>query len=236
MRKGTSKKGATGPAQRKKAKQAPRKQDKTPAEKPKGRRSRQIDLLAMLEIAPPQKNGKQGGKRDYGTYTEISLEQFELSLAPDFIARARAFVHQYVKDYNQVKALARMMVEIDDEAKPSASTASKLYWHPYTQRYLEIIRNAMEQTAVVNGTQVLQRLWEEANAPDVPFSSCASTRVNATKTLAKALGVDKPLAAEGPTKGHASGVMLVPYADFIEWADRAEESQAELKRVVEADD
>lgn len=199
---------------------------------------------AVLEIVGKGKRGRkqqnqENPKRDYfdyqqadKEYTHLTLDQLRGSYETGFVMRAEAFVREYLKDYKITEAYLRVCQDrdLEDMSKHVIyKMASRTFWHPYTQRYLSSLREKAELASIVSNEALVQRAWEEAN--NVSDDANAASRVGALKLLMKARGLDKPQ-AEQNTKGHSSGVMIVPYLSFQEWSDRALAEQTQLKEDV----
>lgn len=146
----------------------------------------------------------------------------------DEICRMRHFVHEYIKDFNPTLAALRM-------GYPDAgaqTVGSLLLGNAFTQLRIGELLDEMEAEAIVSGSRIVAGLLKEANAPDVAFSSNASTRIAAWKALAKIKGLDAPKVPEKPGLPLAmlGGVMLVPIATHPDdWGKYAAASQRDLK-------
>lgn len=160
----------------------------------------------------------------------ITADQFAASFNVPFeeVCRMRHFVHEYIKDFNPTLAALRMGYP-DTGA---GTVGSLLLGNAFTQLRIGELLDAMEAEAIVSGSRIVAGLLKEANAPDVAFSSNASTRIAAWKALAKIKGLDAPKVPDKPGLPLAmlGGVMLVPIATHPdEWGKFAAASQRALK-------
>ena len=186
---------------------------------------------------PPRKEAKNIGKSKTRQAEVLAIVRAEnpTITAHDYAARfnltqadklrLQGFALEYLKDYNVHNAAMRLgypdMV--------AASTGNLLLNNCYTQLLLSETMKLATVDSVVSVQQVVGRLWEEANAPDVAFSSNASTRISALGSLAKILrlGESKPVNQQDFTP---SGVMVVPIAASPEeWGAIVQRQQRELK-------
>ena len=187
---------------------------------------------------PPRKQAKNIGKSKERQAEVLSLVRQEnptitsseyaerFNLAPADKLRLQGFAIEYLKDYNASKAAMRLGYP----DMTAASTGNLLLHNCYTQLLLSETMKAATVETVVSVQQVVGRLWEEANAPDVPFSSNASTRISALTTLAKILRLGEPKPVEKSNDIVPSGIMLVPMAaNPEEWGAIVHRQQRELK-------
>jgi hypothetical protein len=164
---------------------------------------------------------------------DITSESFALSynLPLDEVGRMKAFVVQYLKDYNHVAAALRM--GYPEIAAPDAGRL--MLSNPYVQLRIDELMRRAEYTSIVSGGQIVAALVQEANKPDKVLSGCAmsnsSTRISALKELAKIMGllIPKPPEAQKIVRY----VMYIP-APF-DWERGARESQKALKASVVVD-
>lgn len=133
-------------------------------------------------------------------------EQFKIPF--EDVCRMRHFVHEYIKDFNEENAALRMGYP-DGSAK---STGKVLLFHSFTQLRVGEILDKMEAENVVSGARVVAALWREANAPDIAFSSNASTRISALRALAKIKGLERPTIEDPNNRILTGGIMIVPIA------------------------
>ena len=156
---------------------------------------------------------------------DITSDEFAIkfNLPPDEVARHRAFINQYVRDYNATNAALRM-----GYPEATASTTAKIMLgNAFAQLYLSELQKAATLETVCSVGQIAARLWQEANAPDVFGSTSASTRIAALNTLAKATGMlDKK-----PTDDKPQVVRRIMYVaeEIVDWEQHARASQKALK-------
>jgi hypothetical protein len=137
------------------------------------------------------------------------------------VARMRGFLVEYMKDFNEERAALRMGYP-DVSA---ASTGKLLLYHSFTQLRLQELLDRAEVDALVTPSRIVAGLVKEANAPDVPFSSNAGTRISAWKELAKIKGMMNPKPKDDTPK--IKRIMYVPVAH--DWEAGARASQKALK-------
>jgi hypothetical protein len=146
-------------------------------------------------------------------------EKFNMPL--EEVARMRGFLVEYMKDFNEERAALRMGYP-DVSA---ASTGKLLLYHSFTQLRLQELLDRAEVDALVTPARIVAGLVKEANAPDVAFSSNASTRISAWKELAKIKGMLNPKPKDTAPK--VRRIMYVPVAP--DWEAGARASQKLLK-------
>lgn len=159
----------------------------------------------------------------------ITSEELAIKFAIPFeeVCRLRHFVHEYIKDFNEENAALRMGYP-DGSAK---STGKLLLFHSFTQLRVSEILAKMEVDAMLSGSVIIAGLLREANAPDVAFSSNASTRIAAWKALAKIKGLERPKLEDPNNRILTGGIMIVPIAvSADQWGEYAAASQANLKQ------
>lgn len=141
----------------------------------------------------------------------------------------KKFVNEYLKDFNASRALLRMGYKYD--LKVANAYAGKWMGEAYTQYLIAEAMEKMDEQAIVDRKEVLLGLKREAHAPDVPFSSNASTRISALRSLAKILGMEIVKADVNMTIG--GGVMAIPLSGSPEeWEKATQLAQAKLKEAV----
>lgn len=155
----------------------------------------------------------------------------ESKLDADSQWRFTGFALEYVKDMNMTKAAMRMGFP----AEVAPNTGRIYLFNTFTQLLLSEWVKVATTDMIVSEQQVIQRLWEEANAADVPFSSNASTRIAALGLLSKILMLGVPKAST--EKSYVpSGVMLVPIAmNPDQWEEHTRNAQRKLKHEVTLD-
>lgn len=162
---------------------------------------------------------------------DISSEEFAIkfNLPPDEVARHKAFVLQYVKDYNVKQAALRM-------GYPEATawqTGNMMLHYAFAQLFLAEFQRVATSEAIVTDAQLESRLWEEANRGDIVVSGCAmsnsSTRIAATKLIMQKRGLLAPKPKEPEGGGNVLRVMHVPLVAIAEWGANAQASQKALK-------
>lgn len=155
------------------------------------------------------------------TITAASFAE-KFNLEPATIFQYQQFGREYVKDYNVKNAALRL-----GYSNETAQNQGNIMFHAaYTQLWLQehISRSDIESICSVN--QVVARIWQEANAPDVAFSSNSSTRIAALKLLTQILGLLSK--QQGPT--NVINAVVVPLASNpAEWSAHALSSQTALK-------
>jgi hypothetical protein len=158
----------------------------------------------------------------------ITSEEFAIkfNLPFDEVARHKAFVHEYVKDYNPYRAALRMgypEITAPDTARLELGNA-------FTQLYLLEIQKAANLESVVNQGQIAAKFWEEANRPDSVVSGCAmsnsSTRIAALSKLAQMFGMLTPKPKEDQPQVRRIMFVAEP---IVNWEAQAIASQRALK-------
>lgn len=159
---------------------------------------------------------------------DITSEEFAIkfNLPVDEVARHRAFINQYVRDYNVKNAALRM-------GYPEATafdTGKIMLGYAFSQLYLaEIQRSATVETVVTVG-QIAAKAWEEANRGDTIRDGAtmtnSSTRIAALTLLAKASGMLTP-----KPKEEAVVIRRIMYVgeQITDWEAQARASQKALK-------
>lgn len=158
----------------------------------------------------------------------ITAEEYSVrfKLTPEDKFRLHGFALEYLKDYNVHKAAMRLGYP----DMTAHSTGNLLLNNCYTQLLLAETMKSATVDSVVSVQQVVGRLWEEANAPDVPFSSNAVSRISALSHLAKILRLGESKPIEKSNDIIPSGIMLVPMtANPEEWGAIVQRQQRELK-------
>lgn len=152
-------------------------------------------------------------------------ERFKMTL--EEVSRMRGFLVEYMKDFNEENAALRMGYP-DMSAK---ATGKLLLYHSFTQLRLQELLDRAEVDALVTPSRIVAGLIKEANAPDVAFSSNASTRISAWKELAKIKGMLNPKPKDTAPK--VRRIMYVPVSP--DWETGARASQKSLKASVVVD-
>lgn len=158
----------------------------------------------------------------------ITSEEFALKfrVPVDEVVRMRHFLSEYLRDFDLKASALRMGYPTET----ATETGRLLLYHSYTQiRLLELL-DRMEVAQLVNASQIISRLWKEANLADGLFNN-APNRIAALKTLARIIGLDLPKPKDdGKPKGPSGGVMIVPMAvSPDQWGEYAAASQRALK-------
>lgn len=159
----------------------------------------------------------------------ISSDQFldRYQVPPEDGFRMQWFCALYLYDFNEENACVKM--GYPHEGGAARSNGKLFLTHAYCQLKIQETLQTIAAEKIVNGAQVIARLWQEANTPDVAFSSNASTRIAALGLLVKILGLANPKPKDTGPKGPAGGIMFVPIAmDQEEWGAYARESQGYL--------
>jgi hypothetical protein len=126
-----------------------------------------------------------------------------------------------MKDFNAENAALRMGYP-DVSA---ASTGKLLLFHSFTQLRLQELLDRAEINSLISPSRIVAGLVREANAPDVPFSSNSSSRINALKELAKIMGLNNPKPKDEAPQ--VKRIMYIPVSN--NWEEGARESQRRLK-------
>ncbi len=152
-----------------------------------------------------------------------------LNIPPAEVFRWRHFVHEYIKDYDAVSACIRMGFAGD-----SAMATAKIYFNTaFVQLRIKEIQAEIRAEDVCTKGQVMSKYWEEANRPDVPFSSNSSTRISALNAIVKLAGMAEPPKPKKTTMKQTPGFVVVPWtSDPNEWEETARQSQRALKESV----
>jgi phage terminase small subunit len=188
-----------------------------PAAKKKGRargikRDKVKDANAQLVIAAAKSNGMP-----------IPDTTFAY-MNPEDKAQRRAFVAQFVKDFDSRAACLRLGYNYS----LCKTMGSQYLQCPFVQAYLDEIFNKTEIENVVSRSRVMFGLLKEATS-----SFFGSDRINAWKAIAKLKGMEASINVNhnlnlngSPNRG---GVMLVPAYSMSEWEVQAGTQQEALK-------
>lgn len=150
-------------------------------------------------------------------------------IAPEEVLRMRYFVFEYIKDFDLKNATLRM-----GYPNESAYDTGRIFLqHSFVQLRISEILREMDAENIVSASQLISKLWEEANKKDTVKDGCAmsnsATRIVALKELVKIKGLTAPK-GNAPTHSPNGGVMLVPfYVAPDDWENNARESQKTLK-------
>lgn len=211
---------AKGPAKGAKTPKPPPKTKQPPAPKKPGRKRR-----VTTKAPEAQQAFLATVKADNPGITADELAA-KFGIPFEEVCRMRHFVHEYIKDFNEENAALRMGYP-DISAR---STGKLLLYHSFSQLRISEILSKMEVDAMLSGSMVVAGLLREANAPDVAFSSNASTRIAAWKALAKIKGLDRPTVEDPNNRILTGGIMVVPIAlSPDQWGEYAAASQRNLK-------
>lgn len=216
---------AKGPAKRKATPKPPAKKTPTAPAKKRARRSpngqgkapdTQAAFLATVQATTP------------GITADQLAAQFRYDFAD--VVRMRHFVHEYIKDFNEVNAALRMGYPQD----AARHNGALFFGQAYVRLRVGELLASMEAENIVSGAQIIAALWREANAPDVAFSSNSSTRIAALNALAKIKGLmGAAVKKAAATVVQVPGVMLVPFTtDADQWENHARQTQRDLKQAV----
>lgn len=135
------------------------------------------------------------------------------------IDKFRAFIREYIIDWNGSRAAIRIGVPHTNAANFARATLQK----PWVQRELQLYMDRADDKALINRQRVISWLVREAN--DTGFASNAPARVAALKQLSRILGMDKTRI----DLNVGFGVMLVPaHADVDTWEIAATTQQRSL--------
>jgi len=121
----------------------------------------------------------------------ITSEEFAIkfNLPVEEVARHRAFVLQYVIDYD-VKAAAMRMGYPEETAR---DTGDRMLRYCFSQLFLAEVQKAATLETVVTVGQIVSGFWKEANRPDTIIDGCctsnSSTRLSAYEKLARMHGL-----------------------------------------------
>lgn len=196
-----------------------------------------FEAALQEEFGPKSKRRKKqvgeddGAKEAYfewsAEYNLQTTEEIRQQTDARTATRIEAFAREFIRLPNMSKAYQTCSIDLGELTPNSIKkAASILYWHPYCQRYLADLRAKLDKEAVCSAADIEARLWEEANSQDE--DATAATRVNSLKFLGKCKGIDQPKGDD--TKGHSSGVMIMPGITPEQWAALAPMSQDKLKK------
>ncbi len=154
----------------------------------------------------------------------ITSDEFAIkfNLPIEEVARHRAFINQYVLDYN-VKAAAIRMGYPEGTA---LDTGRIMLGYAYSQLYLSELQRAATVETVVTQGQIAAKAWEEANKADALGSTNSSTRIAALKLLAQATGM---LASKPNDKPVEIRRIMYVGEQITDWETQARASQTALK-------
>jgi Terminase small subunit len=130
-----------------------------------------------------------------------------------------AFVMSYIQDFDVAKALFRIGYT---NHKTARSRGCQLIREPYVANKIKETVRSLKETDIVARSEVMARLWEEANNP----ANEGGTRVQAAAHVAKMLGM---MAVKEDKEIAPVGVMLVPCMAVEDWEQAATVSQQMLK-------
>lgn len=150
------------------------------------------------------------------------------NLSPRYKGRRHKFLAEYIKDFNGTAAIFRLGYTCSSAT--ARGRACRWLAEPYTSHQLGVMMAKMDEGAIVDRKEVLVGLKREANAPDVPFSSNATTRIQALRSLGKILGMEITKVEGNMTVN--GGVMAVPFVSPESWGKEAKRSQESLKKEV----
>jgi hypothetical protein len=151
------------------------------------------------------------------------LARTEEALSPAAKVLRRAFIDEYLKDLNFVRAMRRLGYDHEDD-KRLRTQAEKWTREPFVQQEMMRRIRALEPTDVVTRGQVMMRMWEEAN----DATNDGSTRVAALAHTAKMLGMYNKEEDNAPTFGQ--GVMMIPVMNLDDWSATSIVAQEKLKQ------
>lgn len=161
---------------------------------------------------------KHGGAASAGV--TVMLPAVDVEPTTHDKLRLEEFARQYIIDFNQTRAAARM-----GYAEGSAAQAgNQMFWKPYTQAYLVALIRGIEERTIVGRNEVLAGLLREAN--NFGMDADSSSRIKAWTEIGKILGM---YVARVEIAANSSGVMEVPISRNVnEWEVLASGSQAML--------
>ncbi len=140
----------------------------------------------------------------------------------DIKYRRRAFLLEYIKDFNGTKAAMRCNQGGDTSLQCTSSSGNWLR-EPYTQWLLCVIIQEQEEDCLVNRKTIIAGLVKEAFTAEE-----SSTRVKALETLGKIKGMFT-IKVENTTNNNG-GVMMLPNIDSLEkWEEHSRQQQTKLK-------
>ena len=163
----------------------------------------------------------------------VTSESFAVAfnLPLDEVGRMKAFVVQFLKDFDHCAAALRMGYPEGS----AADTGWRMLHNPYVQLRVDELVRKSETTSIVTAGQIVAGLLKEANKPDTVKNGCvmsnSPSRISAWKELAKIMGLLIPKEPEAAKV--VRYVMHVP-APF-DWERGARESQKQLKESVMID-
>lgn len=223
-----------------------------PEKKTRGRPSKEP---AKLKAAPaPKKTRAKRGQAKTPTAQKsllqrvleddpnITSEQFavKFNLPVEEVARHRAFVLQYLLDYNTKNAALRMGYP----EETAYQTGRQMLNYSYSQLFLSELQRAKTVEAVITQGQLASKVLEELNRPDTVINGCcttnSATRLTAAKLLAQMLGLLNP-----KPKEQVITVQRIMYvgnpelksagSNIEEWGAVAKTSQKRLKEQTSID-
>lgn len=161
----------------------------------------------------------------------ITSDEYALrfNMPLDEITRYRAFVHNYILDFDCKKAALRLGFPPE-----TAYDTGRIYLgNAFVQLQLSEIQRAATLESVVTIGQIASKAWQEANRMDTVRDGCAmtnsSTRLSALNLLAKITGALNPKPVD-PNSNSIPRVMYVPVPmSPDEWGKVAVSSQRKLK-------
>jgi len=215
----------------------------------KGTKQKPAKPLPALKKRPiPKTHAKRGqGKapaaqalllqKAFAETPDITSEQFALkfNLPIEEVIRHRAFVLQYMLDYNVEAAALRM-----GYPEATAYQTGKLMLHyAFSQIFLRELQHAKTIETVLTVGDLVSKAWEEANRPDTTRDGCAmtnsATRIAALKMVGKWMGLETP-----KPKEEALVIRRIMYVgeqalkqagtNLDEWGAVATRSQKRLKQ------
>jgi hypothetical protein len=159
---------------------------------------------------------------------DITADEFALkfNMPVAEVARHKAFINQFVKDYNIKRAALRMGYP----ETTAYDTGQILLGNAFAQLYLTEIQKAATVESVASSGQIAAKVWEEANRPDtIAFGAVltsSSTRIAALGLLAKIAGLLTP-----KPKEEVVTIRRIMYvgAQITDWETQARQSQKALK-------
>lgn len=187
-----------------------------------------IPTRAATKFLPPWETGTPGPVAVLATTEEPKAEVYDFSHVSEKVkAVRRAFVAEFVKDFNGTAALARLGFNYSQPAV----TANMWLKEPFTQYVLDQYIRTAEDEALVTRGEIIASLKREANS--YGLDSSGASRVSALGKLAKILGLE--IDRSEVKVAVAGGIMLVPMAATAdEWERNAARAQAELKQAASA--
>lgn len=125
---------------------------------------------------------------------DITADQFALkfNLPLEEVVKHRAFVLQYMLDYDKTKAALRMGYP----EETAWQTGHLMLHYAFSQVLLRELQHAKTIETVLTVGDLVSKAWEEANRPDTTKDGCAmtnsATRLAAQKMLGKWMGLETP--------------------------------------------